>query len=1306
MRLTLLAVVALLVCHEVAPKKNDDTGVGNCGTCPDGSEPVTTFVDSDGDGFGGDKTGNVACVENIAAGNTDKSGDCDDDNGGIFPGAVELCGTTDEDCDPSTEATDRTYYADSDGDSYGDPAVSVADCEAPEGYVLNDEDCNDADAAYNPDAVEEDCNDPNDYNCDGSVDFTDNDGDGTAACADCDDEDPSRSPTFGEVCDGVDNDCDTIIDPSTSLDAQTWYLDLDGDGYGDGDGTGIRTCDGPVGYAPNGDDCDDSNASINPDAAEVCDADDVDEDCDGTVDDADDDVSDQPTWYRDADADGYGDANQSIIACDAPAGYTDVVGDCDDADPQENGANAEICDGLDNDCDGQVDEGAAGGSSAWYQDNDGDGYGNTGAAQYACTQPVGFVTTGTDCDDNNASAYPGSVEVCGGGDEDCDGQVDESGAVNATSWYADVDGDGYGDPSTSTIACTQPFAYVSNSDDCNDRTATAYPGGTETCDSQNIDEDCNGLADDDDSNPANTSRFYYDVDYDGYGAGVGIDLCDRVGSIVTNNTDCDDADSTIYPNAIETCDLVDEDCDGQVDEGTSGTLWFEDSDGDSYGNLGSQQLSCFAPAGSVANSNDCNDIDPYTYPGADEYCNSSDDDCDGYADDNPVDGTTWYIDQDSDTYGNPNTTYLSCNQPFGYVADDTDCNDNRAAINPGASEVCDSQDIDEDCDGLTEDNDPNVSGSSQTTVYIDADGDGFGVTATVALTCDVGSGTSTIDGDCDDTNALVSPAEAEICDASNVDEDCDGLADDADPGVTRSTWSTWYLDADGDSFGLSSSLYSACDQPAGYVADRTDCLDSNSSVNPGQSEVCYDGLDNNCDGVTSCGLYSQLSLADADIRIDGYTAGDAAGQSVLGLGDINSDGYDDVAIGNEGFDYNGRSAAGGVHIYYGPLTNTDTRTAAVVLGGGTAQDRAGWALDRGDFDGDGTQELLIGAPQEDAGGASAGAVYIRSTTFASASISLSTGGFTAKLVGENGSDFAGYVLSNAGDTNGDGNDDVLIGSYGYDQPQNLAGAAYLVPGPISGTLDLGTTSSLTRFTGTTTAANAGKAVAGVGDTDGDGMDDILVGAPGSNVSGNASGVAYLLFGSFGNGNQSLSTADIELRASTSYQSMGSAVSRAGDQNADGYADYWVSAGAADSGASNTGSVYLIAGNSVSGVQTTANIALATITGELANDDLATTVFSADIDGDGHEDALLGAVDVDTNGTQSGAVYMCPGPIAGTYTVVDCSAKILGSNAADKVGTSISAGDTDGDGFEDLLLGVPGVDTLGSGGGALYMYRGG
>ncbi|HNH46892.1 MAG TPA: putative metal-binding motif-containing protein, partial [Myxococcota bacterium] len=520
MRLALLAVVALLGCHEGAPKQNDDTGVGIGGTCPDGTEPVTTFVDGDGDGFGGEKTGNVSCADNIAAGNTAKSGDCDDENGGIFPGAVELCGDTDEDCDPSTEATNRTYYADTDGDNYGDPASSVSDCEAPTGYVLNNEDCNDADAAFNPDALEEDCNDPNDYNCDGSVDFIDNDGDGTAACADCDDDDASRAPTFGEVCDGVDNDCDTIIDPSTSLDAQTWYLDLDGDHYGDGDGTGIRTCDGPVGYAPNGDDCDDGNASINPDAAEVCDPNDVDEDCDGTVDDGDADVTDQPTWYRDADGDGYGDATQTVIACDAPAGYTDVVGDCDDADPLENGANAEICDGLDNDCDGQVDEGAAGGASAWYQDNDGDGYGNTGAAQYACTQPVGFVATGTDCDDTNANAYPGSVEVCGGGDEDCDGQVDESGAVNATSWYADVDGDGYGDPSTSTIACTQPFAYVSNSDDCNDRTATAYPGGTETCDAQNIDEDCNGLADDDDSNPANTSRFYYDVDYDGYGAGV------------------------------------------------------------------------------------------------------------------------------------------------------------------------------------------------------------------------------------------------------------------------------------------------------------------------------------------------------------------------------------------------------------------------------------------------------------------------------------------------------------------------------------------------------------------------------------------------------------------------------------------------------------------------------------------------------------------------------------------------------------------------------------------------------------------
>ncbi len=196
----------------------------------------------------------------------------------------------------------------------------------------------------------------------------------------------------------------------TAVIAGCYYQDADGDGYGD---PNVKACGAqPAGYVADKTDCDDTNAAVNPGAVEIC-GDGIDNDCTGG------DAVCLNTWYLDADGDTYGDAAVSTQAASAPAGYVADNTDCDDSNPAVNPGAAEVCgDGLDNDC--------VGGDAAcatWYPDIDNDGYGDASAGPTtAATQPAGYVSDNTDCDDGNGSVHPGAAEICGNGiDEDCDG---------------------------------------------------------------------------------------------------------------------------------------------------------------------------------------------------------------------------------------------------------------------------------------------------------------------------------------------------------------------------------------------------------------------------------------------------------------------------------------------------------------------------------------------------------------------------------------------------------------------------------------------------------------------------------------------------------------------------------------------------------------------------------------------------------------------------------------------------------------------------------------------------------------------
>ncbi|MFT4979571.1 MAG: hypothetical protein ACI8S6_005483 [Myxococcota bacterium] len=185
----------------------------------------------------------------------------------------------------------------------------------------------------------------------------DEDGDGFVASEDCDDGDPAVSPVAEEVCDGIDNDCDVFIDEGDATDTVPWHQDADEDGYGDGDGESepVYACTAPTGRVASSDDCDDYDPDVHPDGDEVCDG--KDNDCDGLTDSQDPqvDLTTTTTFYADDDGDSYGDPNSLTLACAQPPDCVSNSRDCDDDDDTVSPDGVEVCDGVDNDCDGDID---------------------------------------------------------------------------------------------------------------------------------------------------------------------------------------------------------------------------------------------------------------------------------------------------------------------------------------------------------------------------------------------------------------------------------------------------------------------------------------------------------------------------------------------------------------------------------------------------------------------------------------------------------------------------------------------------------------------------------------------------------------------------------------------------------------------------------------------------------------------------------------------------------------------------------------------------------------------------------------
>ncbi len=676
---------------------------------------------------------------------------------------------------------------------------------------------------------------------------------------------------------------------------------------------------------------------------------------------------------------------------------------------------------------------------------------------------------GDDCDDALAEAFPGAVEVPYDGiDQNCDPGDDD-----------DSDRDGY-------------VSAAFGGDDCDDADSTIYPGANEVW-YDGVDQDCDGGADD-------------DQDGDGFPA------------VAAGGTDCDDEDAAIHPDAEEDWyDGVDQDCDGADD-------YDQDGDGDPSWSWG---------------GDDCEDEDPTVNGAAEEVCDGVDNDCDGVIDGPGATGAaTFWRDVDTDGHGDAADPTSACEAPLGYADLDDDCDDGDASTYPGAPEQCDG--ADHDCDGVATcdvaiDDDTTIRGNtgdlagSSLAFVGDVTGDGvedvfLGIPAGESST-GIGSGTTTlVRGTSTGTVSAFSGLRV------------DGTSAGALTGAS--------IDAAGDVDG-DGALDLVIGSPAefggaGSVGVVFGPITSNTNVNLAGARVrggaaagfgtrVHGAGDLTGDGLADVYVSSPGALDVLDnptgvvyllagpvgdvgslLNVAGLAATElqapAAGtltDAVVTTGDVDGDGDADTLVSSPH-----TGDGGAVYVIYSPVPTgvfTFVDDADVTITALATGDAFGFGLATGDVTGDGTVDVLVGAPYNDDAESDAGLVLVYAAPFAA---SVPGASATATVAGAAPNDLFGAALAWAGDVDGDSASDLLIGAPGATSGGKDAGAAYIAYGPLAGTI--GASGVGARMVGVD--GYAGSTVAAGRDVDGDGIVDLAIGAPLADAPSADAGNVYLLSG--------------------------------------------------------------------------------------------------------------------------------------------------------------------------------------------------
>ncbi len=741
---------------------------------------TTWYADVDGDGFGSMVVSVTQCVAPASRHVTNTS-DFDD-------GTVNI-----------TNIPPKNYYQDLDNDTYGNPSVFLYYSEKPAGYVEDNTDCNDNEITINPRTVW----------------YPDVDGDGfgsmVVSVTGCVPPTSSRHVTnTSDFDDGTVN--------ITNIPPKNYYQDLDNDTYGN-PSVFLYYSEKPAGYVEDNTDCNDNERTINPrtvwhpdvdsdgfgsmvvsvtgcvpptSSSHVTNTSDFD---DGTV-----NITNIPpkNYYQDLDNDTYGNPSVFLYYSEKPAGYVEDNTDCNDNETTINPRTVWYPD-VDGDGFGSklvsvtgcvppttsshvtntsdFDDGTVNITNIppknYYQDLDNDTYGNPSVFLYYSNKPVGYVEDNTDCNDNEITINP------------------------RTKWYPDVDGDGFGSKTVSVTQCVAPASrHVTNTSDFNDGTT----------DITNI----------------RPRVFYEDLDSDGYGnPNVSLYYSNKPAGYVEDGTDCNDNEATINPRTIWYPDLDGDGFGSKVvsvigcipptsmhvtntsdfDDGTDKITnkppqnFYEDLDGDGYGNPSVSLFQSNLPIGHVYNKDDCNDLDTKI---------------------NPL--TRWFLDSDNDGYGILEKYKDQCTQPASHTLKLLDRDDSNEYITNIAPQL----------------------------FFYDGDGDGYGTPSNSVNYSIAPPKYVVLGGDCDDTNPLVHPntfwyadrdgdgygssVSIKGCTAppgfvNNREDFDDGTTD-----ITNIKPSVFYEDRDGDGYGNPESSILASYKTVGYVVDGTDCNDRNDRI--------------------------------------------------------------------------------------------------------------------------------------------------------------------------------------------------------------------------------------------------------------------------------------------------------------------------------------------------------------------------------------------------------------------------------------------------------------------------------------------